>query len=206
MNDPCSTTAINGFQLSRSLKAAFDKSDDFTIPGPYSSVDISTNAYGLGKCGKIMCAAYLQDRSQPAYITVNNRVYNSIDNTYNTQLVLKPISGRDATGIFNVFIDCGLTDYPSVTHLNQGIKVEITATTTSRLLQQVSENVKDVELAVDTELEGREVRRSYHGGLARSYSAEDIQSSKEQMHGVNNMGQTREEHRAESRNLQSNQP
>ena len=134
MIDPCTTSSINPFQLSRTIRAAYGKQDDFIISGPYSSVDASTSMYGIGKCGKMMCGAFLQDRSQPVYLTVENRVYNSIDNSYNTKLVLKPASGRDATGIFNVNIDCGLTDYPNASRLLQTIKVEITATSTARLL------------------------------------------------------------------------
>lgn len=65
------------------------------IPGPYDNVDLATDAFGLGKCGEVMCSAYFEDYSQPDFLQVNNRVYNSIDNSYNTQLILRPTSERD---------------------------------------------------------------------------------------------------------------
>jgi len=52
-------------------------------------------------------------------------VYNSIDSTYNTQLILKPIDTRDNSGIFEVFIECEFIEYPDLGVFAQGINVEI---------------------------------------------------------------------------------
>lgn len=72
-----------------------------------------------------MCDAFYADHTQPDFLQVNNRVYNSINNTYNTHLILRPTSERDTVGNYSVFIDCEFTEYPDLGVFSQGINVEI---------------------------------------------------------------------------------
>lgn len=126
VEDPCMNTYLAGYGLSRPLAAKLDKGDQYVIPGPYDFADLQSQQYGLGKCGEIVCGAYLLDHvTMPSWLTVNNNVYNSIDNTYNTQLVLKPISGRDNTGEYAVYIDCEFIEYPDLGVFSSQIQVEI---------------------------------------------------------------------------------
>lgn len=93
--DPCTNTSLNVFQLPRPLRSKLNKGGGVLIPGPYDVVDLETDNLGLGKCGPVLCDAFFGDHTQPDYLQVNNRVYNSKNNTYNTHLILRPKSERD---------------------------------------------------------------------------------------------------------------
>jgi len=126
MEDPCETTSMVPYGLPRGLRAKKNKGDQYLVLGPYSNIDLQTAEHGTGKCGEVMCMAYFADHeTSPDYLHVNNRVYNSIDNTYNTQLVLKPIESRDTSGTYEVFIDCEFIEYPDLNVFSQQIEVEI---------------------------------------------------------------------------------
>jgi len=70
--------------------------------------------------------AYNDDHiTQPDYITVDNTVYRSTDNTYNTVMILKPDQERDTSGTYNVFIDCTFTEYADLGVFSQNLDIEI---------------------------------------------------------------------------------
>ena len=126
MSDPCEMTAMDPFSLTRPLRAKKGKSDQYIIPGPHDVVDLATAADGTGKCGPVTCDSYMADRTtQPDFLTVNNRIFDEVLETYNTQLILKPIDTRDATGQYNIFLDCLFTEYPDLGVFTQQINVEI---------------------------------------------------------------------------------
>jgi len=123
--DPCEHTSMNVFQLERPLRSKLNKGERVMIPGPYDQVDLETDNFGLNKCGAVMCAAFMDDTTQPDYLQVNNRIYDSIDGVYKTQLLLRPKSDRDQTGNFQVFIECEFVEYPDLGVFSQGVTVEI---------------------------------------------------------------------------------
>jgi len=89
------------------MQAKLAKGDRFLIKGPFADVDLATSDFGLNKCGVVECSAYLQDRvSEPIWMHLTNNKYNSADGTYNTELIIKPLEGRDSVGSYDVFIDC----------------------------------------------------------------------------------------------------
>ena len=271
--DPCESTGLNVFQLPRPLRSKLNKGEKIMIPGPYDYIDLQTDYFGLGKCGAVSCAAYFEDHSQPSFLQVNNRVYNSIDGTYNTQLVLRPVSGRDQTGNFQVFIDCEFIEYPDLGVFSQGINVEVleesncapgeggtndsSCSESSEEVQsdddlgngvsaddssndgysgndmgssdssgdgaslgdnvtsdttedgpsddfgrrRLDDDLTDVDRDIELDREGRPVRRSFNGGIARSYSEEAVQARKEKLFGANQARKLTET-KKESRNLQ----
>lgn len=126
MSDPCEQTSLESFYLTRPLRSKKGKSEQFVIPGPFDAVDLATAESGVGKCGAVLCTAYLADRAtQPDFLAVNNRIFDAALSAYNTQLVLKPIADRDETGQFNIFLDCAFTEYPDLGVFTQQINVEI---------------------------------------------------------------------------------
>jgi len=52
---------------------------------------------------------------------LRNSLYNSIDGTYNTEMVIKPLEGRDNVGSYDVFIDCEFIEYPDISVFSQQI-------------------------------------------------------------------------------------
>ena len=63
MSDPCEVTQMDSFSLSRPLRAKLGKSDQYMIPGPYDVVDLATSDDGTGKCGPVLCNAFMVDRA-----------------------------------------------------------------------------------------------------------------------------------------------
>jgi len=85
MSDPCEVTAMESFSLSRPLRAKQGKGDQYMIPGPYDVVDLATSEDGIGKCGSVLCNAFMSDmETQPDFLTVNNRILDEKTQTYNT--------------------------------------------------------------------------------------------------------------------------
>ena len=126
MIDPCEQTQMDSFSLSRPLSSKKGKEDQYVIPGPFDVVDLSTAEDGLHKCGPVTCEAFMADHeTQPDFLTVNNRIFDTQTETYNTQLVLKPIEDRDETGQFNIFLDCTFAEYADLGVFTQQINVEI---------------------------------------------------------------------------------
>ena len=113
MEDSCENTDLN-FSVDRLLTAPLDGVDTYTIDGPFDSVDLATADEGYRKCGGVMCSAsFSSDPTvQPAFIQVANQVYDSITGTYNTDIRLMPVAGRDAPGVYSIMINCELEDYP----------------------------------------------------------------------------------------------
>ena len=126
LQDPCWNAKMNPYGFTRPLVSKISKGDRYLIPGPYADIDLATEDSGLGKCGEVRCAAHYDDHvSTPEFLILNNRVLRSVDNTFNTEVLLRPIPERDSIGHYDVFIDCEFIEYPDLNVFSQKISVDV---------------------------------------------------------------------------------